>query len=153
MARTTHRLTALKAAAAKAKGLHHDGDGLYLRVTATGSKSWMLRYTLNGLTRDMGLGLTRKLASPARGNRQWLNATSSAGGSILSIHERPRLPPIACRRSASSRSASARRSCSNQTRAPGEIQSIDSNGATRLLLMPTRSSETWPLAPSIQLMF
>ena len=56
MARTTHRLTALKAAAAKAKGLHHDGGGLYLRVTATGSKSWMLRYTLNGLTRDMGLG-------------------------------------------------------------------------------------------------
>ena len=56
MARTTHRLTALKAAAVKAKGLHHDGDGLYLRVTATGSKSWMLRFTLNGVTRDMGLG-------------------------------------------------------------------------------------------------
>ena len=56
MARTTHRLTALKAGAVKTKGLHHDGDGLYLRVTATGSKSWMLRYTLNGVTRDMGLG-------------------------------------------------------------------------------------------------
>ena len=38
-------------------GLHHDGDGLYLRVTAiSGSKSWMLGYTLSGTTRDMGLG-------------------------------------------------------------------------------------------------
>ena len=62
MARTTHRLTALKAAAVKAKGLHHDGDGLYLRVTATGSKSWVLRYTLNGVTRDMGLGTYQKVS-------------------------------------------------------------------------------------------
>ena len=56
MARTTHRLTALKAASIKAKGLHADGNGLYLSVTATGTKSWIYRYATEGRLRDMGLG-------------------------------------------------------------------------------------------------
>ncbi len=33
-----------------------DGGGLYLRVAPSGSKSWILRYQLNGKRRDMGLG-------------------------------------------------------------------------------------------------
>jgi integrase len=37
-------------------GLHSAGDGLYLRVTDTGSRSWVYRFALNGRTRDMGLG-------------------------------------------------------------------------------------------------
>ena len=56
MARTTYRLTAVKIAALKEPGLHPDGDGLYLRVTKTGTKSWMLRYWVDGKARDMGLG-------------------------------------------------------------------------------------------------
>ena len=39
-------------------GLHQDGDsrGLYLQVGATGSRSWIFRYMLDGKRRDMGLG-------------------------------------------------------------------------------------------------
>jgi hypothetical protein len=40
----------------KRPGLHADGDGLYLQVTAAGSKSWTFRFQLNGRRRDMGLG-------------------------------------------------------------------------------------------------
>lgn len=34
----------------------HDGGGLYLQVSKSGTKSWILRYTRNGRARDMGLG-------------------------------------------------------------------------------------------------
>jgi Arm DNA-binding domain len=37
-------------------GRHGDGDGLYLEVSETGRRKWMLRYQLNGARRDMGLG-------------------------------------------------------------------------------------------------
>lgn len=33
-----------------------DGNGLYLRVAATGTKSWIYRFQLNGKRRDMGIG-------------------------------------------------------------------------------------------------
>ena len=56
MARTTHQLTAITVANLKDKGLHPDGNGLYLRVTESGTKNWIYRYTLDGKARDMGLG-------------------------------------------------------------------------------------------------
>jgi hypothetical protein len=56
MARVTYRLSALKVDNLKAKGLHPDGDGLYLRITKTGTKSWIYRYSDRGRLRDMGLG-------------------------------------------------------------------------------------------------
>lgn len=37
-------------------GTYEDGDGLRLVVKATGRKSWILRYQLNGKRREMGLG-------------------------------------------------------------------------------------------------
>jgi len=58
MART-ERLTALKVARVRAPGMYADGAGLYLQVTkgATGiNRSWIYRYTLNGRTREMGIG-------------------------------------------------------------------------------------------------
>jgi integrase len=62
----------------KDKGLYPDGDGLYLRVTSSGTKSWIYRYAQDGTTRDMGLGplasvslaKARRLAADARGQRQ-----------------------------------------------------------------------------------
>src|SRR6202163_1197385 len=33
-----------------------DGDGLYLQVAPGNTKSWLLRYTLRGKAREMGLG-------------------------------------------------------------------------------------------------
>jgi integrase len=56
MARSINRLTDLKVRREKAPGLHHDGGGLYLQVTASGAKSWVLRYMLRGKAREMGLG-------------------------------------------------------------------------------------------------
>jgi Arm DNA-binding domain len=56
VARYLHRLTANAVANLKVKGLHPDGGGLYVRVTANGTKSWIFRYTSAGRTRDMGLG-------------------------------------------------------------------------------------------------
>jgi hypothetical protein len=41
-----------------APGMHPDGGGLYLAVSSTGARSWILRYQLDGRRRDMGLGST-----------------------------------------------------------------------------------------------
>lgn len=38
------------------EGMHADGDGLYLRVQASGAKSWIFRFQLNGKRREMGIG-------------------------------------------------------------------------------------------------
>jgi len=48
-------LTELKIKHAKT-GYWLDGDGLYLQVSKSGSKSWIYRYQLNGRRREMGLG-------------------------------------------------------------------------------------------------
>lgn len=56
MARNRNRLTDLKVKALKDEGLHPDGDGLYLRVTETGTKSWVFRFKFGGKLRGMGLG-------------------------------------------------------------------------------------------------
>ena len=55
--RTRHRLaTADIANLLQQPGYHHDGGGLYLQVGASGSASWVLRYTIKYRTREMGLG-------------------------------------------------------------------------------------------------
>lgn len=51
MSRWHGRLDALKAllvSRAKEKGLYADGGGLYLQVSAVGTKSWIFRYRMNG---------------------------------------------------------------------------------------------------------
>ena len=49
------RLTVAKVKAAE-PGKHPDGANLWLQVGSSGSKSWYLRFTLAGRTREMGLG-------------------------------------------------------------------------------------------------
>lgn len=56
MARSRNRLTDLRVKALKDEGLHPDGDGLYLKVTQTGTKSWVYRFKIAGKLRGMGLG-------------------------------------------------------------------------------------------------
>lgn len=56
--RQTNRLTAITVNSKKVQGFYLDGNGLYLQVSASGSKSWILRFMLAGRTRDMGLGST-----------------------------------------------------------------------------------------------
>jgi integrase len=56
MAKSTHRLNAIKAANVKAVGMHPDGAGLYLKVDKGGSKSWVFRYMFDRRQRYLGLG-------------------------------------------------------------------------------------------------
>jgi integrase len=56
MARQIFRLSDTKIRSLRKKGLHADGQSLYLRITESGSKSWIFRFMLGGRRRDMGLG-------------------------------------------------------------------------------------------------
>ena len=59
-------LTALQIKHAK-EGMHADGSGLYLRVQASGAKSWIFRFQLKNKRREMGIGtLAAKPAPEAR---------------------------------------------------------------------------------------
>lgn len=77
MARTINRLTTKKIQNTKKPGYYGDGGGLYLQVSATGSKSWIYRYMLNRRAREMGLGSINALTlaearEQARENRKLL---------------------------------------------------------------------------------
>ena len=50
------KLTALAARTLSKPGRHGDGDGLYLNVAPSGSKSWVQRIVVDGRRRDIGLG-------------------------------------------------------------------------------------------------
>jgi integrase len=53
----SNQLTTRKVATAKAAGHYYgDGGGLYLQVSAYGTRSWVYRYTIAGARREMGLG-------------------------------------------------------------------------------------------------
>lgn len=50
------KLTALQVRNGKEPGRYGDGDGLFLEVGKSGSRSWILRVQANGKRRDIGLG-------------------------------------------------------------------------------------------------
>jgi len=56
MARATKRLSARAVDTTTKPGLHADGDGLYLRVDASGFRRWVFIYFWHGKRREMGLG-------------------------------------------------------------------------------------------------
>ena len=49
-------LTSKKISLITEPGRHGDGRGLYLQVSASGARSWILRYERHGRERAMGLG-------------------------------------------------------------------------------------------------
>jgi len=59
MAKQAAGLSARRVETEKRPGLYAAGDGLYLRVAASGSKSWIYRFQIAGKRRDMGLGPVR----------------------------------------------------------------------------------------------
>lgn len=56
MARKINRLSAQSVAKETKPGAYLDGQGLYLRVGSSGSKSWLFCFMLAGRSREMGLG-------------------------------------------------------------------------------------------------
>ena len=78
------KLTAAKAKSLTKPGLHGDGDGLYLNVTCTGSRSWVQRITIEGRRRDIGLGPFPAVGlAQARGLAAANRATIAAGHNPL----------------------------------------------------------------------
>ena len=57
----------------KEPGRYADGDGLYLKISPSGGKSWVLRIQIKGTRRDIGLGdgghKREIVAGVRRGNR------------------------------------------------------------------------------------
>src|ERR1700746_496701 len=62
MARAIGKLTSLAVDRAKRRGYYGDGGGLFLQVSASGSKSWVFRFKEAGKLREMGLGATHTIA-------------------------------------------------------------------------------------------
>ena len=97
MPRIAKRLTTVKVNALRKPGLFADGDGLYLQITPTGSKSWVFRYKSNGRARDMGLGpISAVNLAQARQKAAECRQQRSAGKDPLE-HVRP---PVADARAA-----------------------------------------------------
>ncbi len=53
---TDRRLTALQIKNETRPGFYSDGEGLYLQIGPTGTKSWVFKYTIRGKRRGMGMG-------------------------------------------------------------------------------------------------
>jgi integrase len=72
MARGTARLSAVVLPKLK-PGMHADGGGLYLQVTASGARTWVYRFMLHGRAREMGLGPLHivSLAEAREKAREW----------------------------------------------------------------------------------
>ena len=56
MARRVRILLSKQVENVKEPGYFFDEPGLYMQVSKGGSKSWILRYVLDGKAREMGLG-------------------------------------------------------------------------------------------------
>jgi integrase len=54
--RRLHKLTATEVTKGKTPGYFGDGGGLWLQVSPALTKSWVFRFTLDGKSREMGLG-------------------------------------------------------------------------------------------------
>jgi integrase len=84
------RLSALQVKNAK-PGRHGDGDGLYLLVKPSGSKSWVLRVQRDGKRRDVGLGSLAALSlSEAREKATELRKHALNGRDPIAERDRDR---------------------------------------------------------------
>jgi integrase len=64
MARLIDKLTPLMVSKTTKPGYYGDGGGLWLQVSASGSKSWIFRFTLSKRQREMGLGAVHTVTLP-----------------------------------------------------------------------------------------
>ena len=68
-------------------GLYGDGHGLYLQVSAFGTKAWVFRYMIDGVARKMGLGPVHTV-SLAEARKRAADARLKALDGIDPIQER-----------------------------------------------------------------
>ena len=81
--RTEKKLSPLKLKTLK-PGRHADGGGLYLDVQESGSRSWILRTTIKGKRKEIGLGgFASCTLAQAREAAADLLAKAKKGGDIL----------------------------------------------------------------------
>lgn len=74
-------------------GRYADGDGLYLRISPSGGKSWVLRIQVNGTRRDIGLGEVRHV--PVRAARlEAAAAKKLAAAGIDPLEERRKVTKV-----------------------------------------------------------
>ena len=88
------KLNALSVKAINKPGKHGDGDGLYLYVAPSGSKSWVQRIVVDGRRRDIGLGSfpavslaqARSLAAlkGPSGSKSWVQRIVATDGDVTS---------------------------------------------------------------------
>jgi hypothetical protein len=64
MAKTTHQLTAIAVVNLKRQGLHPDGNGLFLRITGSGTKNWICRLKRTARRGTWGLDRLQPCPSP-----------------------------------------------------------------------------------------
>ena len=76
----------------KEAGFYSDGDGLYLAVKPTGSKSWILRTMVLGRRRDIGIGSASLVSlAEARDKARELRKVARDGGDPLADRNRTAL--------------------------------------------------------------
>ena len=89
-------LTAAKVKALTKPGMHGDGRGLYLRVAKGGSKGWILRITVDGRRRDIGLGgFPTVLLAKARQLAEAHRLAVAEGRDPLAEKRREKMPTFA----------------------------------------------------------
>src|SRR5258706_11408039 len=88
MVRQLGRLTALAVSRARTAVMYADGGRLYLQVTSAGARSWVFCYTLQGRSREMGLGsLNAVTLSEARARAAEARRLKSAGIDPISARD------------------------------------------------------------------
>lgn len=89
MPKLVRKLSALKVASLSEPGWYCDGNCLWLQVTATGAKTWVYRYNLDGKRRHMGLGPLRQVSlADARMRAEELAQRIRAGSDPLAEERR-----------------------------------------------------------------
>lgn len=85
------KLTALKVKNAK-PGRHGDGGGLYLLVSPSGAKSWMIRIVVEDKRRDLGLGAVSDVTlEEARDKARELRRVVRGGGDVVAARDKDKV--------------------------------------------------------------
>lgn len=88
-AQALNRLSSRKVETLKEAGLHADGGGLYLSVTASGSKSWRFIYRFRGKRREKGLGALAAVGlADAREKAAGMRSLIADGKDPMEVRER-----------------------------------------------------------------